>query len=297
MDINWQQVRYFLWVADSGSVLKAAQANGVSQPTLSRKIKELESELGYALFKRSTQGLELTLDGSKLLETARKMADAADQFSRLASTRDIELNGDIRVSANEIVAHYLLPQVLFEFNQLYPQIKLDIVVDNYATNLSKREADIAIRMFKPKQVDLVIRRLPSIELGFFAHQTYLDENSSPKTLQELIAHQLIGFDANLSFISEAHRLGFELSRHDFALRSDSMLQQIALMQQGLGIAATHKLLGEELVDVEQVVSDVQLSQLDCYLVSHQDMINDIKMRTFVRFVGDWFDEHGYQYKV
>ena len=297
MDINWQQVRYFLWVADSGSVLKAAQANGVSQPTLSRKIKELESELGYALFKRSTQGLELTLDGSKLLETARKMADAADQFSRLASTRDIELSGDIRVSANEIVAHYLLPQVLFEFNQLYPQIKLDIVVDNYATNLSKREADIAIRMFKPKQVDLVIRRLPSIELGFFAHQKYLDENSSPNTLQELIAHQLIGFDANLSFISEAHRLGFELSRHDFALRSDSMLQQIALMQQGLGIAATHKLLGEELVDIEQVVSDVQLSQLDCYLVSHQDMINDIKMRTFVRFVGDWFDEHGYQYKV
>ncbi|WP_434362436.1 LysR family transcriptional regulator [Parasalinivibrio latis] len=297
MNINWQGIHYFMMVVEAGSLSKAASRNNLSQPTLSRKIQELESQLGYALFTRNTQGLVLTDEGSHLVEAAGLMSQAADQFSRIAMSNDFILAGDIRISANEIVGHYLLPEAIAAFQREHPEISCETVIDNRATNLSKRDADIAIRMFQPLQPDLVCRRLPDMPLGFFAHKDYISKYGKPATLADLRHHRMIGFDQVTSFIDQAAKLGFDLQRGHFQIRSDSLVQHIYHMKAGAGIAVTHKGLAAKFEEIYEVAPNTPLPVLPVYLTAHQDVSRHIRLRTFMRFLGDWFNEKGYNYKL
>ncbi|MEJ2644430.1 MAG: LysR family transcriptional regulator [Gammaproteobacteria bacterium] len=177
--LDWALIRSFLAVARLGSLSAAARDMGVSQPTLSRDIQALEAATGLNLFRRTTQGLVLTPQGQRLVDAADHMNAAADRFARQASGLSVELEGDVRISANEIVGTYLLPPAIADFRQEHPAVHVEVVISNGASSLSKREADIALRMFRPTQPDLVARRLPDLELGFYAHRDYLDRRGEP----------------------------------------------------------------------------------------------------------------------
>ncbi|MBI3776823.1 MAG: LysR family transcriptional regulator, partial [Gammaproteobacteria bacterium] len=220
---DWALIRSFLAVARTGSVSAAARLLGVSQPTLSRDVQALETATALNLFKRTTKGLQLTEAGQALMESATRMDDAADQFARQASGMSLDLYGDIRISANEIVGTYLLPPALAALREQHPGVAVEIVITNRASSLSKREADIALRMFQPAQPDLVARRLPDLELGFYAHRAYLQKHGTPATFTELQQHRPIGFDENIEFIDGAAQLGYQFTRNDFALRTDHLL--------------------------------------------------------------------------
>ncbi|CCN49941.1 putative transcriptional regulator, LysR family [Vibrio nigripulchritudo MADA3029] len=295
MNIDWQWINHFLVVAEQGSLSKAAELLGLSQPTLTRQVQRLEKELGYALFERSTQGLNLTENGHALIQSAQGMSDAADHFLRSAQGNKEELKGTVRISVNELFGHFLLPPALVAFREHNPSIEFEIVISNEASNLSKRDADIAVRMFRHKQHDLVSRVLPSIPLGFYVHQSYIEKHGLPDLLQTLSEHQIIGFDRFTSFIDEARLHGFELSPNDFSFRSDSLMQHWQLLNQGAGIAATHKGLAEKNPDLVQVLPDMPISELPCHLMVHQDIQTNTKVRTLLNFLGDWFEKHGYKY--
>ena len=181
--VSWEQIRHFLTVAELGSVSAAARELGISQPTLSRHIQLLERQTKLSLFQRSTTGLRLTDAGAELVETAQKMSLAADQFERQIKGTSTEFTGAIRLSATQIMAAYILPPALTAFGQLHPKLQLEIDVNNFSTNLHKRDADIALRMFKPSEPDLVCRRLPDIQLGFYAHKSYIENFGMPKSIE------------------------------------------------------------------------------------------------------------------
>ncbi|PKF80729.1 LysR family transcriptional regulator [Vibrio sp. vnigr-6D03] len=297
MNINWQWVRHFLVVAEQGSLSKAAEALSLSQPTLTRQIQRLEKELGYALFERSTQGLDLTENGVALLASAKRMSESADQFLRSAQGNSGVLKGAIRISVNELFGHFLLPKALVAFHESHPEIEFEVVISNEATNLSKRDADIAVRMFNHRQQDLVSRRLPSIPLGFYAHSAYIERHGLPMGIVDLAKHRLVGFDRMTSFIDEARQHGVELKLNDFCYRTDSLLQHWALLNQGAGIVATHQGLAKTSGELVQVLEVSPISELPCHLVVHQDIQTNTKVRTLLNFLGDWFESHGYQYDL
>ena len=191
-NISWDWVRAFIQTAKDGSLSAAAKSLGVSQPTLSRNIQMLEQHIKLQLFKRTTRGLTLTEAGEKLIESAQTMGEASDFFQRQISGLSEELEGDIRISANEIVGIYLLPAALANFREKHPKVHIEIEITNQTTSLTKRDADIALRMYRPTQPDLTVRRLPDLPLGFFASKNYLEQHGTPSTPESFIQHNIIG---------------------------------------------------------------------------------------------------------
>lgn len=295
MNSDWELIRSFLAVTEQGSLSAAARQLGVSQPTLSRDIQSLETNTGLNLFKRTTQGLLLTNEGSKLVDAARQMNSASELFDRQASGMSTELEGDVRISVNEIVGVYLLPPAIAAFRKKHPAVNIDIVISNQATSLSKRDADIALRMFRPSQPDLVAKRLPDLELGFYAHKDYVKEFGEPGSMDEFKSHAIIGYDESMEFINAASQLGFTLERNNFVLRTDNLLSQVSLGRSGAGIFATHVELAKQWPELVPVMEWVNLPSLEFWLVCHSDVQYNSRIREVMLFLGGWFYDDPYQH--
>ncbi len=292
-NIDWELIRTFLAVAEQGSVSAAARALEASQPTLSRHIRELERQTSLSLFERTPQGLILTEQGEGLVDAAMRMGESAEHFSRLVSGLSAELDGDLRITANEIVGYYLLPPLLAAFRERHPGVSLEMVITNQASNLNKREADVALRMFRPTQPDLVVSRLPDLELGFFAARDYLNRHGTPETLEALMAHPLIGFDQDSTFIEAAAEMGISLERDAFPLRTDHMLLHIALMRSGAGIGATHVGIGQSYPELVRILPQSPLPTLEFWCVCHRDLRLNPRVQALMRFMREWFGEDPY----
>jgi DNA-binding transcriptional LysR family regulator len=293
-NIDWELIRTFLAVAEQGSVSAAARALGAAQPTLSRHIRELERQTQLSLFERSPQGLTLTEQGEGLVDAARHMGESADRFTRLASGLSAELDGDLRISANETVGYYLLPPMLAAFRERHPGVAIELVITNRASSLSKREADLALRMFRPTQPDLVASRLPDLPLGFFAGRDYLDQHGTPQTLDELMAHSLIGFDQDPIFIETAAEMGISPGRDAFSLRTDHMPLHIALMRANAGIGATHLGIAKRYSELVRILPQAPLPNLEFWCVCHRDLRLNLRVQALMRFIREWFGEDPYR---
>jgi len=293
-NVDWGLIRTFLAVSRQGSLSAAARELGVSQPTLSREIQALESTTGLNLFRRNTQGLSLTEEGRALVEAAGRMNEAADQFIRQASGMSVELEGEVRISANEIVGIYMLPSAIAAFREQHPGVQVEIVITNRASSLSKREADIALRMFRPNQPDLVARRLPDLEVGFYAHRDYVARHGAPMSLEEFKQHTILGFDEAMDFINGARAMGYEFVKKDFAIRTDHMLAQIGLLRAGAGIGGTHIEIARHYPELQRVLEFVPLPKLEFWSVCHADVQFNSRIRSMMQFLANWFDPDPYK---
>jgi len=288
IEIDWDLIRLFLQVAHSGSLSKAAQLLSQSQPTLSRQIQQLEQQTGVQLFKRTPRGLVLSEAAARLLESAEAMQDAADRFARLVMGMEERIRGDLRISVSEIVGIYYLPPALAQFQLRYPEVNVEIVISNETISLSKREADIALRMFSPQQGDLLCRRLPDVELGFFAHKDYVNDDPDIIGTEKIQNYRFIGYDNETSMIEGARALGFDLTRDSFSLRSDSLTMQLALIQAGAGMGITHVAVARTLPGLVQLFKQIPVPALEFWCVCHRDVQYNLRIITAMRFFSDWF---------
>jgi DNA-binding transcriptional LysR family regulator len=296
-NVDWSLIHSFLSVARLGSLSAAARELGQSQPTLSRAIQSLEAATGLNLFRRTTQGLALTEQGQGLLEAAGQMREAADRFQRQAAGLSTRLEGDVRISANEVIGTYLLPPAVAAFREEHPGVHVDIVTSNRVSSLSKREADIALRMFRPTQPDLVARRLPDIELGFYAHRDYISRHGAPQDFESFLQHTIIGYDEGMDFIDEAARLGYHFVRDNFAVRSDSLLMHINLLRAGAGICGTHVALARHWPELKRIMDWVPLPPLEFWCVAHSDVQSNTRIRGFMQFLIAWFADDPYAHAL
>ncbi len=295
--IPWDLVRCFLQVARSGSLSAAAKALAVSQPTVSRNIQAIERQTKLQLFQRTPQGLTLTKAGEKLVAAALDMDVAADQFQRHVSGLSETLSGDIRISANEVVGTYLLPAALVAFRKQHPLVQIELEINNKSSNLSKREADIALRMYRPTQPDLVARRLPDLELAFYASVDYVKTHGEPEDIESLKKHSLICFDEDMAFIDGASQMGYQLFPADFAFRTDDMLAQIQLARAGGGIIGTHVGIAAAYPELQRILSWLPLPPLEFWLVCHSDTQYNLRIRELISFLGAWFAKDVYRYQL
>ena len=292
-NVPWGLIRSFLVVAREGSLSAAARALRVSQPTLSRDVQAIEAHTKLNLFKRSPQGLTLTDAGQALVESATKMDEFSTVFERQAAGLSTELKGDIRISANEIMGIFILPAVITQFRLEHPGVNVEIVITNQASSLSKREADIALRMFRPTQPDLVARRLPDMPLGFYAHEDYVRDYGIPVSIDEFKKHNIIGMDLGLEFIDGAKAMGVQFVRDDFCLRTDNLLMQINLARNAGGIVGTHVGLAAHWPELTQVLDWVPLPALELWVVCHADTQYNARIREFRNYLIEWFKDDAY----
>jgi DNA-binding transcriptional LysR family regulator len=281
-DFDWTQIRFFVAVAETGSLSACARATGASQPTVGRAIASLEEGLGVSLFKRHARGFELTQQGADLLPHARAMANAAADLSLAALGRSQTLEGTVRITASRIVATYVLPRILAKLQQAEPRIDVELVATDTVENLLFREADIALRMVRPTQQDLISRHIGDLPMGVYASRDYLAKHGEPQKVEDLFDHIMIGYDRSTLIIDGARAIGLNIHRDFFTYRTDDQIAYWQLVRAGLGIGFTARPVARLDDDVVRILPDLPIEPLPVWLTSH----GALKTSRRVRFVLD-----------
>jgi DNA-binding transcriptional LysR family regulator len=259
----------FLSVAEGGSLSAAARLTGQSQPTLGRQIRQLEQDLDSVLFTRHARGLDLTEEGHAILAAARQMRDAMKQIELTVAGRESNLRGTVRVTASEIVSQHLLPPIIAQLRADYPMIQIDLIATDDTENLLFREADVAVRMYRPEQLDIVTRHLGDIQISVCAATAYLDHHGRPLCLEDLSQHTLIGYDQSELILQGMRALGITATRDWFAVRCDDQNAYWQLLRAGCGIGFSQKILIERAPEVEPLDLGIPIPPLPVWLAAPQ----------------------------
>ncbi len=193
--MDWDKLRIFQAAAEAGSFTHAGETLGLSQSAVSRQVGALEQELGAPLFHRHARGLILTEQGEMLHEAVHDVVLKLDAVrSRLVDTRE-KPHGDLRVTSTlALGANWLAPR-LEEFVELYPEVKLQLLLSDDELDLGMREADMGLRLREPMQPDLIRRRLFTVHFHAYASTDYLKKSGQPRTIADLDQHRLVAFGA------------------------------------------------------------------------------------------------------
>ncbi|MEO0389536.1 MAG: LysR family transcriptional regulator [Pseudomonadota bacterium] len=278
MEMDWSLVRAFLAVADSGSLSAAARSLGQSQPTLGRHIKAAEAALGAELFVRVPSGLELTEAGRALLEPAQQMAAGAARLRAVAEGQDMRLSGTVRITASVVVSHYVLPSVLAGLRAAEPEIELELVPSDATENLIYREADIAVRMYRPTQLDVVTRKLGDEPLALYAAPDLLARHGMPQGFEDLARFPFVGFDRSDLILRHMRDLGLEMDRHFFGVRCDDQAAFWQLICAGCGIGAMQCRVGDADPRVVRLPVEVALPPLPMWLAAQEGVLKVPRVR-------------------
>jgi DNA-binding transcriptional LysR family regulator len=277
-NIGWELYRSFLGVLQEGSLSGAARALAITQPTVGRHVAALEQALGIALFTRSQTGLLPTEAALSLRGHAETMASTAAALERTASSQGDGVRGVVRVSASDVVGVEVLPSIVAGLREQHPELKLELVLTNRVQDLLKREADIAVRMVRPRQEQLVARRVGQIDIGLHARKDYLARHGTPRSLDELAAHSVIGYDQPTAFIRNAGKSLTGFTRDLFSMRSDSDLAQLALIRSGAGIGVCQVPLARQDPRLARVLPRAFTFPLETWVTMHEDLRNSPRCR-------------------
>lgn len=275
---NWTLIRSFLAALDHGSLMAAARTLGTTQPTVGRHIAELETQLGVVLFERTGRGLVPSVHAQRLAPAARHMASAADQVARQARGAQSEVQGSVRISASQPVACVLLPPVLLQMRLALPAIQVELVSSNAVSNLLQREADIALRMVRPDQASLVCKRVGQVAVGTYAHQDYLRRRGIPTTPQDLLSHELIGYDRQTDILRGFAGMGVALEREHFAFRTDDLNAYHAAVVAGLGVGFMTRYAARQVPELVPLLPNLPIPPLPMWLVVHREIRSNPRIR-------------------
>jgi DNA-binding transcriptional LysR family regulator len=267
-----------LAVIDAGSLSGAARVLDLSQPTVGRHIEALEGALDAPLFTRSATGLNPTRLALALEPHARAMASAAETLARTAAGDLDSARGVVRVTASEIVAVHVLPEILTEFRRANPLIDVELVASNRQEDLLRRDADVAIRMVRPTQDALVARRIGEVRIGFFARRDYIERFGAPESVEDLRRHTVVGFDRGPVIPAVRAAVNFEITPELFGLRTDCDAAQIAALHAGFGICGLQEPLAARDPDLIPVLQDQISFALEVWVVMHEDLRSDRRAR-------------------
>jgi DNA-binding transcriptional LysR family regulator len=233
--MNWDHLRYFLAIADTGSLQGAARKLEVNHSTAFRRMNAFEKAVDTRLFERLPDGYQLTAAGEDLLEHARRIGDEIDQLQLKILGKDFRPSGSIRITAPDNIAYEYLPPYLAEFSARYPDIEFELVVGAQSLDLTRREADVAIRATQTPPVHLIGRKVVALKWGFFASLPYLDERGRPRRPNNLVGHRLIGADGDLRRIPP-FRLMESVLPGQICMTCSTLNAMSAMAEAGCGIA-------------------------------------------------------------
>ena len=283
---DWNKARAFLVTAEEGSLSAAARALGKAQPTLGRQVDGLEQELGIVLFERVGRGLQLTPGGLELLDHVRVMGDAAGRVSMNALGQSQTLEGRVCISASETYAAVLLPPFIAKLRIMEPDIHVEIVVSNQASDLRRREADIAIRNFRPTEPDLIAKKVGEADAVLYATPDYIEKIGNPTMPQDLRHAHFVNLDHAGMMIKALNKLGLGLTEENFPLLTESYLVMWELVRQGVAIGILDAHIGDADPIVRRVLPDFQPFIFPIWLVSHRELTTSRRIRRVYDYLAE-----------
>jgi DNA-binding transcriptional LysR family regulator len=287
--LDWDKLRIFHTAAEAGSFTHAAEKLGMSQSAVSRQISALEDDLRLKLFIRHARGLVLTEVGEQLFRTAHRMYWELQQVETQMTESQDEPTGPLLVTTTVGFGSTWLASRINEFLLLYPLIQLEIKLNDAEMDLAMREADVAIRLHRPNQSDLIQRKLFSVHNHFYASKDYLAQHGSPATVEELDAHRIISFGepvpSYLGDINFLERMGRpDGSPRRAALRVNAIYGMMQAARAGIGIAMIPDYVAENEEKLERVLVDVELPAYETYFVYPPALKNSKRVGVFRDFL-------------
>ncbi|KPW83212.1 DNA-binding transcriptional regulator, LysR family [Pseudomonas congelans] len=294
---SWEWYRTFLAVLETGSLSAAGRAIGISQPTAGRHIDGLESALALKLFTRSSDGFSPTSAAYEIAPYAVNLAAMSAALLRKASEGSTHIGGTVRLTVSEVIGVEVLPPILSALRNQHPELVVEMILSNQVDDLLRRDADIAIRMYRPTQNALIARQVGGIEVGLYAHRSYLATHGSPDSLEDLASHTLIGFDRETAFIRGFLKQFPTFARPGLAFRADSELAQLAVMRAGFGIGVCQSTVAARDSALIRVLPSAFSVHMDTWVAMHEDLRNSARCQVVFNALAEGLRMHSQNCQV
>ena len=282
---DWANIRLFLAVFDHGSLVAAAEFLGLTQPTVGRRLASMEDRFGTPLFVRSGRRMQLTDAGTGILENARRIEREMLAIERSLEVQSTALCGEVTISATEGTGTEWLTPVLFDFHQRDPEIVVRVQIESRAVDLIHREADIALRLGRPRQADLIARRLVNVGFGLYASRTYLDHVEPIRSVADLASHQWVGLEMTRERINAAAAFPVAPSiEGNYVYLTNSPAAQLTAVQSGFGIGVLSHRWAAMAGNLTRLLPDYNAANVELWLVTHEELRHSARIRALSDFL-------------
>ena len=284
--MDWDKLRIFHAVADAGTLTHAGDTLHLSQSAVSRQIRALEESLNTTLFRRHARGLLLTEQGELLFETTRSMTKRLEATAARIRDSEDEVFGELRVTTTTGFGTLWLAPRLHRLFERYPNLKIDLMLEERVLDLAMREADVAIRMKEPSQADLIRRRLMEVRIRFYASTGYVEKNGLPRTPEELNSHRLITHSPASPQVRAGadFALPFLASNLQSVLTVNSYFGILQGVAQGLGVGALPDYITADTPNLVSVLPEDQSAPIPVYLAYVEELRHSKRVTAFRDFV-------------
>jgi DNA-binding transcriptional LysR family regulator len=287
--MDWDKLRVFHAVAEAGSFTRAGEALNLSQSAVSRQVSSLEESLNVTLFHRHARGLIVTEQGELLFRTVREVfAKLAMAEAQLSESKE-RPKGTLKVTATVGLGSTWLAPRIGEFIEIYPDVSVDLVLDDRELDLSMREADVAIRLLPPRQPELIQRHLMTVHSYIYAAPSYLKKFSTPRLVEDLDSHKIIVYGEEtrppVPTINWLLTVGGREDRpRDPVLTVNNAYAILRAVQSGLGVAGLAEFMAAETPGLVRVLPDIQGPRVDTYFVYPEELRNSKRIQVFRDFL-------------
>lgn len=282
--LNWEDLRYFDAVGRLGSLSKAARSLGVNHSTVYRRIASLEKSIGARLFERLAEGYLLTSAGKELLASTRHIEEEITSAGIKLSGQDQKLSGIVRITTTDSLGHVLLQPHLARFHRRYPDIHIELVTNNVFFNLTKRQADVAVRPTNDPPDNLIGKKTCKVRWATYGSREYLRRRAKPKTPEDLVKHDIIFTDETLSHIPVMRWLRKHILETSIVLYGGSIMTLYAGAKHGFGLTVLPCWLADHDDGLVQVLPPIQEYDTDLWILTHPDLRGSARVRAFTEFL-------------
>lgn len=284
---DWNDLKFFLELARQGRLMPAARRLKVDHTTVSRRISELERDLGVKIFDRKPDGFVLTEDGHKLYQAAEKIEGAALVIYEDFCAEPTEPSGRVRLTSMEGIAAFYLAEKLVQFNAKHPGVVVELVTERHLINLTKREADVCVSFVPLVGPKLSVKKAGEFKLGLFASSKYIVERGAPTTMEELKRHDFVDYVDDLVAIQPVQWLHDVLVPENVVFRSTSMASQQSAIAAGRGIGLLPFFSAKNDARLVRLMKDVIVTR-SLYISVHEDIEYMGRVRTLLSFLQEIF---------
>jgi DNA-binding transcriptional LysR family regulator len=281
---DWEDLHHFVTLAREGTLSAAARTLGVDHATVARRVAALEESTGLKLIDRRSRATTLTDDGKRIAMVAAPMEEAAFAVGRAAQAAQPGVDGEVTISAPPNFASSVIAPQLVRLRQQYPGIRIKLIGEKRQASLSRREADVALRLMRPVEAGLFVRRIGSFGFSLYGAASYL-EKTPPH------AFAFIGYDASMADSPQEVWLRTIIGEREVVLRTNDLETQVAAARAGLGIAALPHYLGDGDPHLQRHVVAVRPISRDVWLAVHRDLRQLPAVRAVMEFLVSCLKSH------
>lgn len=284
--MDWDKLRIFHAVAEAGSLTHAGEVLHLSQSAVSRQVSALEESLSIILFHRHARGLILTEQGELLLDATRIMSKELDAATAHIRDSKDEVFGELRVTTTTGFGTLWLAPRLGHLYEKYPDLKIDLMLEERVLDLPMRESDVAIRMKEPSQADLIRRRLMNVDMKLYASHAYLAENGTPESIEDLADHRLISHNSTSPQVSAGAEWMSPIlqENHKSVLTVNNYFGILQAVRHDLGIGALPDYVTSDSPELVRVLPNDASRPIPVYLAYPEELRHSKRVAAFRDFV-------------